>query len=92
MGRVLRLVLPVWHALFGAQKIIRYLRMGGSGQKAAPVVRAAREDDITGDRVFADKDFLRVKPVGSWQAHGLAATIDEQFGGLGHDLTSMVRW
>jgi hypothetical protein len=33
---------------------------------------------------FADKDFFGVKPVGRRQAYGLAATVQEKFGGLGH--------
>src|SRR5574340_1698495 len=45
---------------------------------------ARAEDDIAGNRVAADQHFVAFEPKFGWQAHGLAAPVFEQFGGL-HD-------
>jgi hypothetical protein len=64
------------------QKVLRHLEPVGGRQKVGPIIWTARQDDVTRDRVFADKYFLRVKTKRSGQPNGLASSIDEQFGGL----------
>ena len=62
-------------SLCGAQKTIGILDGLRSQQKSVPVMRSPGEYDVTGKRVFADKNLRGIKSKRGGQAHGLAAPV-----------------
>lgn len=72
-------------ALFPAKEIGRYISFSKCCEKSIPVIRFARQDDITRNFITANKYLAAVEPIGCRKAHCLTAPIRKNLCRLGHE-------